>query len=150
MFFTTHLQALGPGGIVGVGVGVAIGVGARVPGSDVGVGAAVGPAWAIADQIVTANATIMRKPTTEGRVVAFDTVPPLCVGGFNGAKCPTWAPSTLELIPSKRITGKVSSLSLKLYFVINVCCLVFFLTHKAKKNRSDTAAGRLKPRPNGI
>jgi hypothetical protein len=48
-----------------VAVGVAVGV---------TVGVAVGPAWATADQTVTESATITRDPTTERRVVAFDTV----------------------------------------------------------------------------
>jgi hypothetical protein len=37
----------------------------------------VGPAWATADQTVTASATMTRDPTTERRNVAFDTVLPL-------------------------------------------------------------------------
>ena len=45
----------------GVAVGVAVGVG-------------TGPAWATADQAVTASATITRDPTTERRIVAFDMV----------------------------------------------------------------------------
>ena len=43
----------------GVAVGVAVGVG-------------TGPAWATADQAVTASATITRDPTTKRRIVAFD------------------------------------------------------------------------------
>jgi hypothetical protein len=50
-----------------VGVAVAVVVG-------VGVGVGPGPASATADQIVTASATSTRGPTTEGRIVAFDTV----------------------------------------------------------------------------
>jgi len=45
----------------GVAVGVAVGVG-------------TGPAWATADQAVTASATITRDPTTKRRIVAFDMV----------------------------------------------------------------------------
>ncbi len=59
--------------VVGVGIDVlvVVAVGDAV-GSTVGVG--VGPAWATADQTVTASATIMRGPTTKRRIVAFDTV----------------------------------------------------------------------------
>ena len=38
------------------------------------VGVGVGPAWATAGKTVTASATITRNPTTERRIVAFDTV----------------------------------------------------------------------------
>jgi hypothetical protein len=41
-------------------------------GSAVGVG--VDPAWATADQTVTASAIITRETTTERRIVAFDTL----------------------------------------------------------------------------
>jgi hypothetical protein len=37
------------------------------------VGVGPGPAWATADQTVTASATITRDPTTEQRIVAFNT-----------------------------------------------------------------------------
>ncbi len=59
--------------VVGVGIAVlvVVVVGDAV-GSTVGVGA--GPAWATADQNVTASATITRGPTTERQVVALDTV----------------------------------------------------------------------------
>jgi hypothetical protein len=63
-----------------VGVAVAVGVPHGNPGSHsptVGVAVAVGPAWATADQIVTASATMTRDPTTERWVVAFDMVLPL-------------------------------------------------------------------------
>ena len=43
-------------------------------GSAVGVGG--GPAWATADQTMTATTAITRHPTTERRIVAFDTVAP--------------------------------------------------------------------------
>jgi hypothetical protein len=66
---------------VGVAVGIAVGVGIDVlvavavgvaVGTTVGVG--VGPAWATADQAVTATATIASDPKTERRIVAFGTV----------------------------------------------------------------------------
>jgi hypothetical protein len=38
------------------------------------VGVGVNPAWATADQTVTASAGITRDPTTEQRIVAFNTV----------------------------------------------------------------------------
>jgi hypothetical protein len=59
---------------VGVAIGVAVGVG-------------VVPAWATADQTVTASATITRDPTTERRIVAFDTAASLrpTAEGFGGA-----------------------------------------------------------------
>jgi hypothetical protein len=47
-------------------------VGDGPPGVAVGVG--VGPAWATADQAVTASATSTKDPTAERRIVAFDTV----------------------------------------------------------------------------
>jgi hypothetical protein len=53
---------------VGVAVGVAVGAAVGVP-----VGVGVGPAWATDDQTVTASATITKGPTTERRIVAFDT-----------------------------------------------------------------------------
>jgi hypothetical protein len=56
------------GGAVGVGVGVGVAF---------GVGVGPGPASATADQIVTASAKITKNPTTERRIVAFDTVLPL-------------------------------------------------------------------------
>jgi hypothetical protein len=40
----------------------------------VGPGVGVGPAWATADQTVTASAAITRGPTTERRIIEFDTV----------------------------------------------------------------------------
>ena len=59
--------------VVGVGIDVlvVVVVGDAV-GSTVGVGA--GPAWATADQTVTAIATMTRVPTAGRRIVAFDTV----------------------------------------------------------------------------
>ncbi len=59
--------------VVGVGIDVLVDVvvGDAV-GSTVGVGA--GPAWATADQNVTASAIITREPTAKRRIVALDTV----------------------------------------------------------------------------
>ncbi len=66
---------------MGVADGVAVGAadGVAVGAADgVAVGAAVGvgtgPAWATADQAVTASATITRDPKIERRIVAFDMV----------------------------------------------------------------------------
>jgi hypothetical protein len=53
---------------VGVVVGVAVGETVGVP-----VGVGPGPASATADQTVTASAAITRGPTTERRIVVFDT-----------------------------------------------------------------------------
>ena len=77
--------------VVGVGIDVlvVVVVGDAV-GSTVGVG--VGPAWATADQTVTVSATITRDPTTERRIVAFDTALPPHVRDLNGANCPIAEP----------------------------------------------------------
>ncbi len=90
--FVTHRHLSDSVG-VGVGVGVAVGIAVLVVvgvglgnlvlvvvvvgdavGSTVGVGVGPGPAWATAGQTVTTSATITRGPTTERRIVAFDTV----------------------------------------------------------------------------
>jgi hypothetical protein len=76
---------------VGVAVGAAVGVA-------VGVGAG-GPAWATADQTVTASARITRKPTTEGRIVSFDMVLPLMSEPRMGRNRPMSEASALKFPP---------------------------------------------------
>ena len=98
------------GGAVGVAVGggaVGVAVGGGAVGVAVGVG--IGPAWATADQTVTASATITRDPTTERRFVAFDTARLLiCVSGV-GRNHPVPGPSALIFTPYAQLSGKMSS-----------------------------------------
>ena len=109
---------------VGVAVGVAAGVAVGVA---VGVPVGVGPAWATADQTVTASATITNGPTMERRIVAFDTGLLLHLRDTNGGKPPHVGAVALEIYPIGPALGKDVKLFLKLYFVIYMCFQRCFL-----------------------
>jgi hypothetical protein len=135
---------------VGAAVGVAVGAAVGVPvGEAVGVGTP-GPAWATADQTVTVSAPITSDPTTERRIVAFDMVLPLNACGLNGAKPPHVRAVGPGIQPIGPAFGEDVKLFLKLYLVTYMCFQRCFLDIYGNVAQQDTAAGRMKPRPNGI